>query len=231
MTPLHLVTILNRKWTLKCDWARKAFTAKTTYEKYIRIDVDVNHGPYDEFPLAVLGTSDWDDFCTNHKRDWSCQPGTSAVCRPFCSCLFIFCHFRMTEYVNIVPEETLSVCICVCLCVCLWKLKRLNGWTDFNATRDLRSGSDLPVPFFSIFEKLIWVTSQPPFCKKWGGTVTPSILIEIEKFFFHHVVHEKVGRGIENGPLPVITSIQNGGSKLTPDAVFWRETPRVVVAQ
>merc|ERR1711888_73953 len=45
------------------------------------------------------------------------------------------------------------------------------------------------------------------------------------------VVHEKVGRGIENGPLPVITSIQNGGSKLTPDATFWREVSRVVVAK
>ena len=56
-------------------------------------------------------------------------------------------------------------------------------------------------------------------------------MIEIEKFFFHHVVHEKVGRGIEFEPLPVITSIQNGGSKLTPDATFWREAPRVVVAK
>ena len=48
---------------------------------------------------------------------------------------------------------------------------------------------------------------------------------------FHHVVHGKVGRGIEFEPLPVITSIQNGGSKLTPDAIFWREAPRVVVAK
>ena len=56
-------------------------------------------------------------------------------------------------------------------------------------------------------------------------------MIENEKFFFHHVVHEKVGRGIEFEPLPVITSIQNGGSKLTPDATFWREAPRVVVAK
>ena len=50
-------------------------------------------------------------------------------------------------------------------------------------------------------------------------------------FFFHRVVHGKVGRGIENEPLPVITSIQNGGSKMTPDATFGREAPRVVVAK
>ena len=40
----------------------------------------------------------------------------------------------------------------------------------------------------------------------------------------HHIVHEKVGRGIEFEPLPVITSIQNGGSKLTSDATFWPKT-------
>ena len=36
----------------------------------------------------------------------------------------------MTEYINIGPEGTLSVCVCVCVCVCvsvclsvcLWKL-------------------------------------------------------------------------------------------------------------
>ena len=39
---------------------------------------------------------------------------------------FIFSHFRMTEYINIVPEGTLSVRVsvrlCVSVCVCLWKL-------------------------------------------------------------------------------------------------------------
>ena len=58
----------------------------------------------------------------------------------------------------------------------------------------------------------------------------PSILIENEKKD-HHVVHEKVGRGIEFEPLAVITSIQNGGLKLTPEATFWREAPRMVVAK
>ena len=56
----------------------------------------------------------------------------------------------MTEYVNIVPEGSLSVSVggCLCLFVCLWKLLHLNDWIDFNATPDLRSGSDLPVAFF-----------------------------------------------------------------------------------
>ena len=46
----------------------------------------------------------------------------------------------------------------------------------------------------------------------------------IENDYFYRVVLVKVGRGIENGPLPVIV-IQNDGSKLTPDATFLRETP------
>ena len=37
---------------------------------------------------------------------------------------------------------------------------------DFNATWNLRSSSNSPVQFFFIFEKLIWVTSQLPFCIK-----------------------------------------------------------------
>ena len=53
----------------------------------------------------------------------------------------------------------------------------------------------------------------------------------MKKKKFHHVVHGKVGRGIEFEPLPVITSIQNGGSKLTPDATVGRETSSVVVAK
>ena len=49
---------------------------------------------------------------------------------------FIFSHFRMTEYFNIGPEGTLSVCVClcvsVCVCVCLsveaLAPKRLDGF-------------------------------------------------------------------------------------------------------
>ena len=47
----------------------------------------------------------------------------------------------------------------------------------------------------------------------------------------HDLVHGKVGREIEFEPPEVITSIENGRSKLTPDVTFERETPRVVVAQ
>merc|ERR1712088_275619 len=75
------------------------------------------------------------------------------------------------------------------------------------------------------------MTSQPPFCKNRAGTVTPSILIEIEKFFFHQIVYQKVGRGIEFQPNRIITSLQDGCSKLTPAGTFWRETSRMVVAQ
>ena len=51
------------------------------------------------------------------------------------------------------------------------------------------------------------------------------------KIYVNHVVHGNEGNWIENAPLPVLTSIQNGGSKLTPDATFWRDTHRVVAAK
>ena len=44
----------------------------------------------------------------------------------------IFSHFRMTEYINIRPEGTLSVCVSVCVCLCLSveaiAPKRLDGF-------------------------------------------------------------------------------------------------------
>ena len=74
-------------------------------------------------------------------------------------------------------EVCMCVCVSVCLCVCVWTAWGLNYLADLAQILVTESWQHVVVCVLFLSLHHAWVTSQPPCCNSWGGTVAPSVLI------------------------------------------------------